>query len=266
MEKLIIVIDKFLKLKTTQSVIAIIIVYIIYKIIHNLIFKKNKPLNEKLADSNKGKTYFKLVSSILRYVFIGIALLAVLKIYNVDITSLLAGVGIIGIIVGLAIQDALKDIIRGTTILSDSYFRVGDVIKYNDIEGEVMALGLKTTRIRDIASENIISIANRKIDEVQIVSSFIFVNIPLPYELNLKESEKVAEEISKKAKENKDVKDCIYRGVKDLADSSIKYQLKVKCTPKKKLIVNRIINKTILEVLEKHNIHVPYNQIDVHNK
>ena len=254
------------KSKITQSLIAIIIVYIVYKIISNIFIKRNKVLKDKLSISNKGKTYIKLLSSILRYIFIFIAGLAILKIYNVDITSLLAGVGIVGVVLGLAIQDALKDIIRGTTILSDNYFRVGDVVKYHDIEGEVMVLGLKTTRIRDLATENIISISNRKIDEIGIVSKFIYINIPLPYELKLKEAESIVEEISTKSKENTNVKDCTYLGVRDLADSSIKYQLKVEMKPKNKLAVQKIVLRTILEVLEKHDVHVPYNQIDVHNK
>ncbi len=260
------VINDILKNKIIQSIIAIIIVYIVYKIISTIFITNNKVLKEKVSLSNKGKTYVKLLHSILRYIFLGIAILAILKIYNVDITSLLAGVGIVGVVLGLAIQDALKDIIRGTTILSDSYFRVGDVVKYNGIEGEVMALGLKTTRIRDIATENIISISNRKIDEIQIVSKFIYINIPLPYELKLEKAESIVDEISAKAKENNNVKDCIYLGVRDLADSSIKYQIKVEMKPKEKLIALKAVNKTILEVLEKHSIQVPYNQLDIHNK
>ena len=260
------VINDILKNKIIQSIIAIIIVYIVYKIISTIFITNNKVLKEKVSLSNKGKTYVKLLHSILRYIFLGIAILAILKIYNVDITSLLAGVGIVGVVLGLAIQDALKDIIRGTTILSDSYFRVGDVVKYNGIEGEVMALGLKTTRIRDIATENIISISNRKIDEIQIVSKFIYINIPLPYELKLEKAESIVDEISAKAKENNNVKDCIYLGVRDLADSSIKYQIKVEMKPKEKLIALKAVNKTILEVLEKHSIQVPYNQLNIHNK
>ena len=266
MEEFIGITNSILKNKITQSLIAILIVYITYKIVSSMFIKNNKVLKEKLSISNKGKTYIKLVSSILRYVFIGIALICVLKIYNINITSLLAGIGIVGIVIGLAIQDALKDIIRGTTILSDNYFRVGDVIKYNDIEGEVIALGLKTTRIRDISNENIVSISNRNIEEVAIVSKFIYIDIPLPYELKLKDAETIAEEIANKAKENNDIKDCMYRGVKELEDSSIKYQLRVECKPKSKLAVKKIVLKTILEVLEKHNVQVPYNQIDIHNK
>ena len=41
-------------------------------------------------------------------------------------------------------QDALKDIIRGSTILTDSYFQVGDVVKYGDIMGKVISIGLST--------------------------------------------------------------------------------------------------------------------------
>ena len=77
---------------------------------------------------------------------------------------MLAGVGIVSVIIGLAIQDALKDIIRGFSILSEEYFSVGDVVTYGDITGKVLVLGLKTTKIKDISTENIISIANRNIE------------------------------------------------------------------------------------------------------
>ena len=55
-----------------------------------------------------------------------------------------AGLGILGVIFGLAIQDWLKDIIRGSSILSDNYFAVGDVVKYKDIEGKVLVIEIKT--------------------------------------------------------------------------------------------------------------------------
>ena len=57
------------------------------------------------------------------YLLIIINIFAILQINGINVESILAGAGIIGIIFGFAVQDALKDIIRGMTILTDKYFQ-----------------------------------------------------------------------------------------------------------------------------------------------
>ena len=129
-----------------------------------------------------------------------------------------------------------------------------------------MVLGLKTTKIQDIATDNVISIANRNIEQIQVVSKSLYVNFPMPYELPLNKAETVVAEIVKEVKNVDDVEDAIYKGVSDLADSSIKYLIKITCTPDKRLQVRRDSLGCILRTLAKHKIDVPYNQIDVHQK
>lgn len=252
--------------KIISSVVVIAISIIIYNIVNGFVnrFFKNKNLENNL--SNKGKTYIKLVKSIIRYVFIIITLLIVLQVNDVNVSSLLAGVGIMSAIIGLALQDALKDIIRGFNILSDSYFHVGDVIKYNGAEGKVLAIGLKTTKIKDLASQNEISIANRNIEFVEVVSDKIYLRIPLPYELSLKDAEKFIENILEDVKKVKNVDGVRYLDVDEFADSSINYMIEVTCNPEYKRQVKRSTFRTILDAMNKENISVPYNQIDIHNK
>lgn len=54
--------------------------------------------------------------------------------------------------------------------------------------------------------------------------------------------------------------------ISELADSSIKYQIKVYCNPIDKIQIRRDSLRCVLLGLDKHNISVPYNQIDVHQK
>ena len=179
---------------------------------------------------------------------------------------MVAGVGIISIIIGFAIQDALKDIIKGMDIISDNYYQVGDVIKIGNTSGKVLAIGLKTTKIQDIYSMNIISISNRNIEQVEIVSNLINLDIPLPYETKIEKAEKAMEEAVEKLKKQKEIENAEYRGINDLADSSIKYQIKVYCDPTKKVQIRRDALKEILLTLKEHNISIPYNQLDIHTK
>lgn len=179
---------------------------------------------------------------------------------------MLAGVGIVSVIVGLAIQDALKDIIRGFSILSEEYFSVGDIVTYDGITGKVLVLGLKTTKIKDIVTDNIISIANRNIEQIQIVSNSLYINFPMPYEVSINKAENVINKIITSIKEIDDVEDVQYKGVTEIADSSIKYLLKITCPPERKLQIRRDSLRCILQIMAKNNIQIPYNQIDVHQK
>lgn len=246
------------------SIITILIVTLIYNIIIKITEKTIE--NSRLFNRRKTKTYVKLIKNITRYIFIILALLMILNIYGVNVSSMIAGIGILSVIIGLAIQDFLKDIIRGTSILSDDYFSVGDVIKYKDIEGKVLVVGLKTTKIQELSTSNIYSIANRNIEEVAVLSNLIYVRVPLPYELKLEEQHNVISEIVNSIKKDKLVENCENVGLTELADSKIEYLLRITLNPINKLQVRRNALEHIVDELEKKNIAVPYNQLDIHQK
>lgn len=263
MEKIQKFFEEISKTHILSSIIIIMLSIILYKIIIYFISKgeeKNKSI------SNKRRTYLKLFKNILRYVFGIVTVLIVLQINGIDVSSVLAGVGIAGVVFGLAIQDWLKDIIRGSSILSDNYFQIGDVVKYKNIEGKVLELGLKTTKIQDLATSNIISVANRNIEEIEVVSNLIYVRIPMPYEVELERAEKATNEIIEIMKNNEKVENCRYMGVAELADSSIQYLLEVTCNPVNKLQIKRDTLRSILIGLKSNNIEVPFTQIDIHEK
>ena len=257
--------DKILSNNLVKSVIIIIISLIVYKIISNILLNKTKKI--KAVENNKWQTYIKLANSALKYAFIVITFIMVLQANNINVTSMIAGLGLVGAGLVLAVQDALKDIIRGFSIISDSYFKVGDIVKYGEIEGKVITLGIKTTKIQSIINGNIISIANRNIEQIEVVSNNIYFNIPLSYELKQKEVDKVINEIVDKVKKLDNVKECNYLGPNNLNDSSIDYLicLEVEDNDKKRQS-RRDALKTILEVLEDNKIEIPYNQLDIHNK
>ena len=234
-------------------------------LINNFIVKKASNGKIKFMISNKSETYLKLISSIIRYIFIIVTLLIVLQINNVNVSGMLAGVGIVSVVIGLAIQDALKDIIRGFSILSDDYFSVGDVIKYNDIEGKVLVIGLKTTKVKNIINQNVVSIANRNIEKVEIVSTQLDIEVPLSYELSKSEAEKVLDECISNIKSKNKV-DAEYKGINKLDSSSINYLIRIQCNPAVKPQIKRDSICIIVETLEKNNIEIPYTQIDIHNK
>lgn len=266
MEKIKDFLSNLMHTQFISSIAVITISVILYECIAHFLRKREKSSNLKMFKSKKGKTYYRLIISVIRYVFIVVTILILLQVNGINVSSMLAGVGIMGVIVGFAIQDALKDFVKGFDIISDSYYNVGDVIKFKEIEGKVLSIGLKTTKMEDLKTGNIISISNRNIEQVEVVSSYIYIDIPMPYEVKLTKAEKAVSNIIDLVKADELIEDCEYIGVSDLADSSITYLIKAKCNPEKKLQARRNILRNILVGLEKNSIEVPYNQIDVHQK
>ena len=238
-------------------IIGLILYYVARYIVKKAIFKN---IDEKKSSP------LRVITKYIKYFYFILLGLVVLKVYGIDVSAMLTGVGIAGIIIGLAVQDALKDIIRGISIISENYYKTGDIIKYKDNTGIVLDLGVKTTKIKDLYTDNIVSIANRNIEQVEIVSNSIYLDIPMPYEVKLSKAEACISEIIEEIKKNEKVLDASYKGVSNLSDSSIDYKLYVSANPKNKLQVRRDTLRVVLEVMDKHKIEVPYNQLDIHNK
>jgi len=256
---------KILNHNLVKSAIVIIVALIVYKMISRILLRSENKKGKRTA-GQKDKTYLRLIRNFMKYAFFIIVLLIILQINGIDVSSMIAGVGVLSIIIGFIVQDAFKDIIRGIDIISDNYFSVGDVVKYGEIEGRVLMVGLKTTKIEDIKNANIVSIANRNIEQIEVVSKDLYINIPMPYDVKLENAEKAIKEIITKIAENEKVEDCTYKGVNNFGDSSIDYLIAVKVNPKEKLPVRREALRTILVVLSKHKIEIPFQQIDIHNK
>lgn len=260
-----VIFDFISNLHIVDSIIVIALSVLIYKTIIHFIKKSEKKKDSRFFSDNKSRTYLKLVKSIIRYIFIILTMLVLLQVNGVDVSSMLAGVGIASVIIGFAIQDVLKDTIKGITIITDKYFQVGDVIKYKDNEGKVITVGLKTTKIKDVRTDNIIAIANRNIEQVEVVSNLINIDIPMSYDIEISKAEKAITDILRLIDNLENVEKSEYRGVNDLADSSIKYQIKVYCDPALKVQIRRDALRCVILGLAENNIHIPYNQIDVHN-
>lgn len=265
MEKYLDLLNKILANNIVKSAIVIIVSLIIYKIISSMLLKSENKRNLRKV-GQKDKTYIRLIRNFMKYAFFIIVLFIILQINGIDVSSMIAGVGVLSIIIGFIVQDAFKDIIRGIDIISDNYFSVGDVVKYGEIEGKVLMVGLKTTKVQDVRTSNVVSIANRNIEQVEVISKDLYINIPMPYEVKIDKAEQAIKEILEEISKDERIEEYIYKGVNKFADSNIDYLICVKCNPIEKLPVRRDILRTILIVLNKNKIEIPYQQIDIHAK
>ena len=262
MEKIISILNNN---KLYISIIIVVIGFVAYEIIKRTINKFLEKDKEKNKLDKKGRTVVKLITNIIKYVIIVIVGVLVLKVYGVNVSSLVAGIGLLSVVVGLAIQDPLKDIITGVNIITDDFFSLGDVVKIGDIEGKVVYLGVRTTKIKDIANGNILVLSNRNIDKVIKVSDEVYMEIPLSYEDDTDKVVNIIKNSLNIVKKDEKVLEAEYLGIDKFADSSINYKIKLLCKPENKFYAKRLVNTVIKKELDKNGISIPYPQITIHN-
>lgn len=265
---------KILKFITKKEVfgilITIIVAFFLYKIIAKIL-EKSINRGKDAYEKKKRRTITKLFQNVAKYLILIIAVLTILSIYGINITSMVAGLGITATIIGLALQDTFKDIINGINIIVENYFIVGDYVEYNGFTGEVIEFGLKSTKIKNFSGEVKI-IANRNIMEIKNLSQesqTIMIDIPLPYEESVEKMEQIIEEeiLPKIDKiENVEPNTVKYLGISELADSCIKYMIRYKCNRETQWQARRDAHKVIITELKKHKVSVPYPQLEVHNE
>lgn len=242
------------------SLIIILISYTVYKLLRSIIDKSSK--NKKIV--GKKLTYIKLFANMLKYFFFVVTLLIILQVYGFNVSSLLTGLGIAGIVVAFAIQDFLKDIISGFNIITDDVFKIGDVIKYHNIEGKVISIGLKNTKIQDICTNDIFVVANANINEVVNVSDKLDIPIPFSYNTKVEDAEYVIAGMVEQIKAFDNVKDCESLSITRFEKSTITYTIRITCHPAKKLPIRRKALRCVKMTLDKNNIQIPFEQLDIH--
>lgn len=247
------------------SAIVVLFSLLIYHVIARILNGREKK-NSKIMSNKKNKTLIRMLKSIVASVLGIITVLMVLEIYGVNVTSMLAGVGVAGIVIGFALQDSLKDIIRGFVIVSDNYYEIGDVIKFGDNLGPVVSVSLLTTKIQDINTMNMISIANRNIDKVEVDPGYVYIPIPMPYELKVEKAEAIMKDIVKNLQKQERITTAVYQGITKFDTSALDYQVVITCNPANRPQARRDALRVIYTAMESNKINVPYEQFDIHNK
>ncbi len=120
----------------------------------------------KERDENT-KSALHLLTSIAKGVMWVLGVLLVLSNFGVDVTSLVAGAGIIGIAVAFALQGILSDLFSSFSLYFDKPFKIGDFIIVGDTMGVVKHIGIKSTRIRSLSGEEVV-LSNKELTNTKI--------------------------------------------------------------------------------------------------
>jgi len=105
-------------------------------------------MNRRAGQNLRADTLSKLLRSITTYVVWFLAVIQILKVgLNVDVTSIIAAAGVLGIAVGFGAQSLVKDVITGFFLLFENQFSVGEYVTIDNFTGVVKELGLRSTKI-----------------------------------------------------------------------------------------------------------------------
>lgn len=253
----------FLKHNYHLIIIYIVVGYIIYQILSNIIKKSTSKIKSK-----RGATIATIIRHIIKYAIAIIVIIAILNALGINVTSMLAGVGIIGVVIGLSLQDIMKDYLVGFSIVFEEQYDVGDYVEINGHTGTIKKLNLKTTTLETF-EKVIITIPNRMITEVVNYSKKdlnIIVSIPIPYDVTTKKADKIVENIIKKLAQEEDVIGTIdILDFSSFEDSYIKYKIMIPVKNEAQFRMRRKANRTIKEEFDKSEISIPFNIIEVKN-
>jgi len=259
----------FITKKEVYGLLIILIAVFVLNKVFNSIVEKLANRGKSELEKKKRKTVVELIKNIKKYAILILGLIFILDLYGVNITSIVASLGIASALLALALQDSLKDIISGTSIILDNYYIVGDIIKYKDFTGTVIQLGLRATKIKD-ANGQVLTIANRNVDEIVNLSqkrALPLIVIPTAYEEKIEKVEKILNEVVEEIKtwDTVDEDKTEYLGILELADSCVNYGIRFCCDSTNQFKYKWAALRLVKQKYDENNIKIPYPQIEVHN-
>lgn len=148
----------------SSVVTGILVAWVVYQGVIALSVVIDYALIKKAGDS---PSTYGFLSKIIKWVLYSIGFLLVLSNLGVDVTSLIAGLGIGGIAIAFALQNILSDLFSSFAIHLDKPFEEGDYIVVGEHRGTIEHIGVKSTRMRSINGEEIV-ISNQELTSAQI--------------------------------------------------------------------------------------------------
>lgn len=258
--------EYILRKEVIAPILIIIICMIVCKVASKIIVKAFS-LKKTKGNEGKKKTIINLINNIVKFVVIVLGILTILEIYGIDTQSLIASLGIAGLVVGLALQDILKDFIVGVSIIFDGTFSIGDCVEIGGFKGEVLASNLRTTKLKSATGE-IKIISNRNVLDVinyTMENATLAIDIDVAYESDIKKVKEVLDKLCEKIKDEYNLKEISCLGIQELASSSIKFRIVASLPHGEQFDLAREIRKQVVLTFEKNNITIPYNQLVIHN-
>ena len=218
-------------------------------------------------ESKKTITVTLLLLNLLKWIIAIASVFFILAAWGADTTMMLASAGVLTLIIGLGSQALVQDILAGIFIVFEGDFQVGDIVIVDGWRGEVKSIGIRTTKLVDaggnikiINNADIRSIVNQT-KELSVAKCYVGIS----YGDRIEKVEKIIADNLPAIKEKIPaiVEGPFYKGVTELAESSVNLLFVAKCKESDIYQVQRDLNREIKIVFDDNNINIPFPQITV---
>ena len=221
--------------------------------------------------NHRARSLLSIISSLLKYVAAIVILCWGLSIVGVNVSTIVASVGIVALIVGFSAESLISDVVTGAFMLFENQYNVGDIVEVNGFRGTVREIGIRTTSIAD-TGDNIKIINNSDMKNLLNRSdktSRTVTDIGIPYETDLEKLEAELPALMERLYEdNKDLflEPPVYLGVQELSDSAVKLRFVASVSENNIFSANRALNRGLFLGFRKLGVECPFTQIDIHSK
>ena len=249
--------------KLLSALFVLFLFYVLYRLAKKLL--RNILSRSKFVDAGLEGLLLRTLS-VVAWLFIGIMVLAQ---FGINVTALLAGLSVVGIAVGFAVQDTLQNFISGITILIDRPFRLGHYIEVEGTYGRVDEITLRSTRIKTLNNEMMV-MPNTQMINQKVVNHTQFggLRIVVPFGIAYKEYPQQARKVVLALIQGDERLNHDYEAdvvVIGLNDSSVDMQLRFFIKDAgQALPIQKEYTEKILEALRKANIEIPFPHLQLH--
>ncbi len=245
-----------------QSVIYVVVIYAVCKLIRIL-------LHKKMVKSNRVKTVLTLVDGLVKYACAIAIVIFILQALGVNATAIFASVGILTLVIGLGCQSLIADVVAGMFIVFENEYNVGEIITVGDFRGTVTEIGIRATKILDLAG-NIKIINNSDISNVINMSrelSLAVVDCEFPYDVPIEVIEGLLKDHFDSFREKIPaiVEGPFYKGVSGYGDSNVAVKIVAKCLEEDRYQVQRDLLREYRMVFTEAGIDLSFNQVVISN-
>ena len=237
--------------RTAILILAAIAVLLVSEIL-SFILKKARPASQRLG------TVVTLIRSVIRYAALFFIVFVILEVCGLDPKSILAGIGILALIISFCAESLIEDMLTGIAIIFENQYNVGDIVDISGFRGTVTEMGIRTTAVMDGGGN--IKIFNNSdmknvINRSQAVSKAVCdINLPMSSDIDRIERD-IPSLLSGITTAHPDVfvKPVEYQGIQSL-NGEIGIRFTADCAEQDIYQAQRILNHDVLLAFRKAGI------------
>jgi small conductance mechanosensitive channel len=228
----------------------------------------DKVAAKRAAEKKSGIALIELFGNLIKYASYIVLLFLILGALGVDTAELLAGLGILTLILGLGVTSLIEDIVAGIFIIAERLFDVGDIIVVDGFRGTVVSIGIRSTKIADIGND-VLTVRNSSIGSLVNLTdrqSAAAITIPLAPQESIERVEAICKNMDWSYMHEKYprlIGDPLYLGICEITKKGVQNLLIVGgCKEEDKYEIERALFLEFKLLFEKHGIQLGTTDMD----